>query len=193
MSCWSLMTVCAPRSRRAKESVKAVAQAAVATDAADATRAAATSYISTVKPLDQQANLLPAGSLPVNGSATDQLLQQPNSQKLMSTSTGAAAKKSPRGRPGLSTMGLTPGTPLMAEIEASLEFYICQRLQRWRHLEFELSGARVQVSMADLRQSTEVTSTCHGPEIWSVAKFVLNFNAMFELPLYGLCICCIDL
>ena len=46
---------------------------------------------------------------------------------------------------GLSTMGLTPGTPLMAEIERSLEFYICQRLQKWRHLQFELSGARVQV------------------------------------------------
>ncbi|DBA80009.1 TPA: hypothetical protein ACH3X2_007506 [Trebouxia sp. C0005] len=45
---------------------------------------------------------------------------------------------------GLSTMGLTPGTPLMAEIERSLEFYICQRLQKWRHLQFELSGARVQ-------------------------------------------------
>ncbi len=42
-------------------------------------------------------------------------------------------------------MGLTPGTPLMAEIERSLEFYICQRLQKWRHLQFELSGARVQV------------------------------------------------
>lgn len=47
----------------------------------------------------------------------------------------------------MSTMGLTPGTPLMAEIERSLEFYICQRLQRWKHLKFELSGARVQVSM----------------------------------------------
>ncbi len=46
---------------------------------------------------------------------------------------------------GLSTIGLTPGTPLMAEIERSLEFYICQRLQKWRHLQFELSGARVQV------------------------------------------------
>ena len=33
----------------------------------------------------------------------------------------------------------------MAEIERSLEFYICQRLQKWRHLQFELSGARVQV------------------------------------------------
>ncbi|KAL3147174.1 hypothetical protein ABBQ32_002680 [Trebouxia sp. C0010 RCD-2024] len=44
----------------------------------------------------------------------------------------------------MSTMGLTPGTPLMAEIERSLEFYICQRLQRWKHLKFELSGARVQ-------------------------------------------------
>ena len=48
---------------------------------------------------------------------------------------------------GLSTMGLTPGTPLMAEIERSLEFYICQRLQKWRHLQFELSGARVQVKL----------------------------------------------
>lgn len=151
------MTVCAPRSRRAKESVKSVALAAAATDAANATGPAATSYISTVKPLDKQANLLPAGSLPANGSPTDQLLQQPNSQKLMSTSTGAAAKKGSRGRPGLSTMGLTPGTPLMAEIEASLEFYICQRLQRWRHLEFELSGARVQVSRASVRQNVEVT------------------------------------
>ena len=156
MSCWSSMTVCHPRSRRAKEGVKAVAQAAAATDAANATGAAATSYISTVKPLDQHANLLPAGSLTTNGGATDSLLQQPGSQKLMSTSTGAAAKKGPRGRPGLSTMGLTPGTPLMAEIEASLEFYICQRLQRWRHLEFELSGARVQVSMAAFRQNVEV-------------------------------------
>ena len=50
-------------------------------------------------------------------------------------------------------MGLTPGTPLMAEIERSLEFYICQRLQKWKHLEFELSGARVQVSLCLLYRS----------------------------------------
>ena len=49
---------------------------------------------------------------------------------------------------GLSSVGLTPGTLLMAEIERNLEFYICQRLQRWKHLEFELSGATVQVCHA---------------------------------------------
>lgn len=47
---------------------------------------------------------------------------------------------------GLSTMGLTPGTPLMLELQQSLEFYACQRLQqRWPHLIFELSSATVQV------------------------------------------------
>ena len=70
----------------------------------------------------------------------------------MSASSTAAQDDRPYGfhngnrKPGLSTMGLTPGTPLMAEIERSLEFYICQRLQKWQHLEFELSGAQVQVS-----------------------------------------------
>lgn len=60
----------------------------------------------------------------------------------------------------MSTMVLTPGTPIMAEIERSLEFYICQRLQRWRHLEFELSGARVQVCTA---QYVGLGMFPHGP------------------------------
>lgn len=54
-------------------------------------------------------------------------------------SSAGQAKKA-----GLSTVGLTPGTTVMAEIERDLEFYICQRLRKWQHLEFELSGARVQ-------------------------------------------------
>ena len=54
----------------------------------------------------------------------------------------------------MSTMGLTPGTPLMAEIERSLEFYICQRLQRFKYLKYELSGARVEVSMHSMSSKT---------------------------------------
>lgn len=80
-----------------------------------------------------------------DGAANMSQLQS-EAKRLTSTQAGATAKQSRRGKPGMSTMGLTPGTPMMAEIEASLEFYICQRLQKWRHLEFELSGARVQVS-----------------------------------------------
>ena len=46
----------------------------------------------------------------------------------------------------LSSLGLTPGTPLMALVQRSLTYYICQRLQahRFAGLHFELSGATVQ-------------------------------------------------
>ena len=47
----------------------------------------------------------------------------------------------------LSSLGLTPGTSLMALIQQSLAFYICRRLEseRWQHVQWELSGANVQV------------------------------------------------
>ena len=69
-----------------------------------------------------------------------------NGQKKRAKSPAGQAKKA-----GLSTVGLTPGTTVMAEIERDLEFYICQRLRKWQHLEFELSGARVQVSCGTLQ------------------------------------------
>ncbi|KAK9807716.1 hypothetical protein WJX72_007062 [[Myrmecia] bisecta] len=45
----------------------------------------------------------------------------------------------------ISSLGLTPGTPLMLTIQKSLEVYICSQLQchRWRNVQFELSGATV--------------------------------------------------
>lgn len=47
----------------------------------------------------------------------------------------------------LSSLGLTPGTSLMALIQQSLAFYICRSLdsERWQHIQWELSGANVQV------------------------------------------------
>ena len=47
----------------------------------------------------------------------------------------------------LSSIGLTPGTSLMALIQQSLAFYICRRLEseKWQHIQWELSGANVQV------------------------------------------------
>ena len=51
------------------------------------------------------------------------------------------------GSRGLSTLGLTPGTPLMLELQQSLEFYICQRLLRFPGETFELSSASVQVRL----------------------------------------------
>lgn len=131
------------RGRRARESAK------------NWSTAAAASYTSTVQPFDKQANLLSAASFAVlhgskHGSDHDGVIDkyqlQGSSKRPLSTSSGATSAKHARRKPGMSTMGLTPGTPIMAEIEASLEFYICQRLQKWRHLEFELSGARVQVN-----------------------------------------------
>lgn len=59
------------------------------------------------------------------------------------------AQKEARSGPRLlSSLGLTPGTPLMAMIQESLTYYICRRLQTsaWQHLHFELSGATVKVS-----------------------------------------------
>lgn len=47
----------------------------------------------------------------------------------------------------MSSLGLTPGTQLMVDLEDSLAFYISQRLQTsWSHLHFELSGAGVAVN-----------------------------------------------
>lgn len=133
------------RGRRARESAKNLSTAAAA------------SYTSTVQPFDKQANLLSAASFAVSHGSKhesdhigvlDKIQLQASSKRPLSTSSDASSAKRARRKPGMSTMGLTPGTPIMAEIEASLEFYICQRLQKWRHLEFELSGARVQVNDA---------------------------------------------
>ncbi|KAL0025515.1 hypothetical protein WJX77_008035 [Trebouxia sp. C0004] len=94
---------------------------------------ASPSHTITVQPLTDVASTASAEDSASCASPSNGSLSRPKSQK------GFAAKTR-----GLSTMGLTPGTPLMAEIERSLELYICQRLQKWRHLQFELSGARVQ-------------------------------------------------
>ena len=58
----------------------------------------------------------------------------------------ASLKEARAGPRPLSSLGLTPGTPLMALVQASLTYYICQRLQAPRHarVHFELSGATVQ-------------------------------------------------
>ena len=72
----------------------------------------------------------------------------------------------------MSTMGLTPGTPLMAEIERSLEFYICQRLQRFKYLKYELSGARVEVSMHSMSSKTMLMLV----NVYSISKA----NAVFK-------------
>ena len=56
-----------------------------------------------------------------------------------------------QGGQGLSTLGLTPGTRLMLELQQSLEFYICQRLQTSPHLSFELSSATVEVGRRSWR------------------------------------------
>ncbi|BDA46842.1 probable 5'-3' exoribonuclease 1 at N-terminal half [Coccomyxa sp. Obi] len=57
-----------------------------------------------------------------------------------------AQKEARTGPRPLSSLGLTPGTPLMAMIQESLTYYICRRLQtaKWQHLHFELSGATVK-------------------------------------------------
>ena len=116
------------RKRRARESIKSAASVSEPTP-----------YVSLVQPWLQ-------------APTSAQLLKQRQQPKVDKQSSSSLAKSGNVTFPankkvGLSTMGLTPGTPLMAEIERSLEFYICQRLQRWKHLTFELSGARVQVSM----------------------------------------------
>ena len=50
----------------------------------------------------------------------------------------------------LSSIGLTPGTSLMALIQQSLAFYICRRLnsEKWQNVQWELSGANVEVLTA---------------------------------------------
>ncbi|CAL5224335.1 g7007 [Coccomyxa viridis] len=55
-------------------------------------------------------------------------------------------KQERTGLKALSSLGLTPGTSLMALIQQSLAFYICRRLEseRWQHVQWELSGANVQ-------------------------------------------------
>ena len=58
-------------------------------------------------------------------------------------------KQERTGLKALSSLGLTPGTSLMALIQQSLAFYICRRLEseRWQHVQWELSGANVQVGV----------------------------------------------
>ena len=57
-------------------------------------------------------------------------------------------RESRRRASGISSLGLTPGTQLMTDLENSLAFYVCQRLQTsWAHLHFELSGATVAVRL----------------------------------------------
>ena len=55
----------------------------------------------------------------------------------------------------LSSIGLTPGTSLMALIQQSLAFYICRRLtsEKWQNVQWELSGANVEVFSAFLKHS----------------------------------------
>ncbi len=83
---------------------------------------------------------------------------------------------------GLSTMGLTPGTPLMAEIERSLEFYICQRLQKWRHLQFELSGARVQVKLV-VQSKLDLTCGCFDTSLMHASHDLLVLHDILHLSL----------
>ena len=66
------------------------------------------------------------------------------------------------GSRGLSTLGLTPGTPLMLELQQSLEFYICQRLLRFPGETFELSSASVQVRLVcfDVSMCADSCSDC---------------------------------
>ncbi len=61
-----------------------------------------------------------------------------------------AAEPVPRRRaPAISSVALSPGSPLMLEVEGSLAYYVCHALQgsRYAHLSFEISGATVPVSL----------------------------------------------
>ncbi len=63
-----------------------------------------------------------------------------------------AAEPVPRRRaPAISSVALSPGSPLMLEVEGSLAYYVCQALQgsRYAHLAFEISGATVPVSLQE--------------------------------------------
>ena len=120
----SLTLLRALRRRRARESIKTLSAPQPQE---------VRPYTSLVQPLT---NARPTAA----AARSSALLHQTSGPQQVTHSQNRGSAK-PR---GLSTMGLTPGTPFMAEIERSLEFYICQRLQRWHHLEFELSGARVQ-------------------------------------------------
>ncbi len=74
-------------------------------------------------------------------------------------------KQERTGLKALSSLGLTPGTSLMALIQQSLAFYICRRLEseRWQHVQWELSGANVQVGpIADLDECQVVTRAPRG-------------------------------
>ena len=130
------------RKRRARESASST----------NSTSESAAPYVTLVQPWSTSSSSTLANA-PVG------ILQQPRqadssagSDIAKSGTAGGALLALPK-KQGLSTMGLTPGTPLMAEIERSLEFYICQRLQKWKHLEFELSGARVQVRLCSLHNT----------------------------------------
>ena len=62
----------------------------------------------------------------------------------------------------LSSIGLTPGTSLMALIQQSLAFYICRRLnsEKWQNVQWELSGANVEVLTAFLKYSQSTEQQC---------------------------------
>lgn len=77
-------------------------------------------------------------------------------------------KQERTGLKALSSLGLTPGTSLMALIQQSLAFYICRRLEseRWQHVQWELSGANVQVGPFpgfepnSVHQALEIVGPC---------------------------------
>ena len=75
-----------------------------------------------------------------------------------------AAEAVPRRRtPAISSVALSPGSPLMLEVEGSLAYYVCHALQgsRYAHLSFEISGATVPVSLhLTLQRTNMISSYC---------------------------------
>ncbi len=68
----------------------------------------------------------------------------------MRRSARMAEEPSPRRRtPAISSVALSPGSPLMLEVEGSLAYYVARALQgsRYGHLSFEISGATVPVRL----------------------------------------------
>lgn len=60
---------------------------------------------------------------------------------------------------GISRAALTPGSPLMLEVQASLSYYVCRALQgsRFAAVHFEITGSTVPV------RPTSSSSAAAGP------------------------------
>ena len=139
----NLLALSSFRKRRARESIKSGAASQPLKVAAPVARPSAQAMPTGFTLSSTAAAQL---NLTKQSYATATAQQMAGAQDGRAFSPAASRFKNRTRKRGLSTIGLTPGTPLMAEIERSLEFYICQRLQKWKHVEFELSGATVQVS-----------------------------------------------